>query len=314
MTSLDVVAVGDVMVDVSIPAEEVAEGHVLGVLWMHAGGSAANAAVWAATAGVRSGVVGRVGDDLPGRALRRELEDRAVHASLALDADLPTGCILAFGERVIAERGANARLAPDDLPPSLGAPAVLVSGYILLHAGSEAAGLAALARASGPWIAVDAASARLLRGYGRDSFLEATERATVLLLNEDEAVALTDAEPEQAARTLADRYRLVCVKRGAAGVTASFEGTVLRAKPPTAERGDGRGAGDAFAGALLAALARGVSAQTALTAACGAGAAAVASGGVWPRLGLAPPSGVTAEAASARPEWLGRGQPDLPAR
>ncbi len=282
MTSLDVVAVGDVMVDVRIPAKAVAEGHVLGVVRMHAGGSAANAAAWATAAGARSGVVGRVGDDLSGRALRRELEERGIRASLAVDADLPTGCVLAFGERIIAERGANARLAPDDLPSSLGTPAVLVSGYILLQAGSEAAGLAALERASGPWIAVDAASVRLLRGYGRDAFREATERATVLLLNDEEAFALTNSEPEQAARTLADRYRLVCVKRGAVGAVASFEGTFLHAEPPTAECGDGTGAGDAFAGALLAALVRGASPQTALEAACGAGAAAVASTGVWP--------------------------------
>ncbi len=282
MTPLDVVAVGDVMVDVRVPAGAVAEGHVLGAVRMHAGGSAANAAVWAAAAGARSGVVGRVGDDLPGRALRRELEERGIGASLALDADLPTGCVLVFGERVIAERGANARLATDELPSSLAAPAVLVSGYILLQAGSEAAGLAALERASGPWIAVDAASAGLLRGYGRAAFTEATEPATVLLLNEEEAFALTNAEPEQAARALADRYRLVCVKRGAAGAVASFEGTLLRAEPPTTESGDGTGAGDAFAGVLLAALVRGASTQTALDAACRAGAAAVASSGVWP--------------------------------
>ena len=282
MTSLDVVAVGDVMVDVRIPAEAVAEGHVVGVVRMHAGGSAANAAAWAAAAGARSGVVGRVGDDLSGRAVRRELEERGIRASLAVDADLPTGCVRAFGERVIAERGANARLAPDDVPSSPGTPAVLVSGYILLQAGSEAAGLAALERASGPWIAVDAASVRLLRGYGRDAFMEATERATVLLLNDEEALALTNSEPEQAARTLADRYRLVCVKRGAVGAVALFEGTVLHAEPPTAERGDGTGAGDAFAGALLAALVRGASPQAALEAACAAGAAAVASTGVWP--------------------------------
>jgi sugar/nucleoside kinase (ribokinase family) len=282
MTPLDVVAVGDVMLDVRIPTEAAAGGHVVGMVRMSAGGSAANAAVWAAAAGARSGVVGRVGDDLPGRALRRELEERGVCATLALDPDLPTGCVVALGDRVVAERGANARLSPDQLPSSLGASAVLVSGYILLQPDSEAAGLAALTHAAGRWVAVDAASARLLRGYGREAFMEATAPATVLLLNEEEAFALTDSVPERAARTLADRYRLVCVKRGAAGAVASFEGTLLRAEPPTAERGDGMGAGDAFAGTLLAELARGASAQTALEAACGAGAAAVASTGVWP--------------------------------
>ncbi|MBA3347275.1 MAG: ribokinase, partial [Actinobacteria bacterium] len=38
------------------------------------GGTAANAAVWAARAGARTTAVGRVGDDVAGRALRAELE------------------------------------------------------------------------------------------------------------------------------------------------------------------------------------------------------------------------------------------------
>jgi len=249
MASPRLVAVGDVMVDVRVPLEALAqEQHVVGKVRVHAGGSAANAAAWANAAGVRTAVVGRVGNDLAGRALASELKRRGIDARLILDAEAPTGCVLALGERIIAERGATARLSPADLPSIIDAAAVLISGYILLQKDSEAAGLAALDRSRSHWLAVDAASARLLDGYGREAFLEATQRANVLLLNEDEAFSLTHEGPAQAVRELADTYRLVCVKRGAAGAIASFEGALLHAEPPSIAPGEATGAGDAFAG------------------------------------------------------------------
>jgi sugar/nucleoside kinase (ribokinase family) len=282
MASHDVLTVGDVMVDAHAPPEALAGGHVIGKMRLHAGGSAANAAAWAAAAGARTGVVGRVGDDFAGRALRRELEARGMDALLAVDSELPTGCVLTLGERTVAERGANARLNPGDVPAPLEAGAVLVSGYVLLHDDSGAAGLTALDRAHSAWIAVDAASARLLKRYGRERFLDATRPATVLLLNADEASALTGEEPEHAAQELAGLYRLVCVKRGADGAVACFDGTLQHTDTPPIPLVDGSGAGDAFAGALLAALASGRSIGLALEAGCRAGAAAAASHNLWP--------------------------------
>jgi sugar/nucleoside kinase (ribokinase family) len=301
MASPDVLAVGDVMVDARAPSEAVARGHVVGKVRLYAGGSAANAAAWAAAAGARSGVVGRVGDDFAGRALRRELEARGVDARLAVDADLPTGCVLTLGERTLAERGANARLDPGDVPSALEAGAVLVSGYVLLHDDSGAAALAALDRARSAWIAVDAASAHLLERYGRERFLDATGPATVLLLNADEALALTGEEPNEAAQALAGLFRLVCVKRGADGVVACFDGTLRHSDAPPITLVDDSGAGDAFAGALLAALAGGRAVGVALEAACRAGAAAAASHRLWPSFSPRRSKDGTSASAAASP-------------
>ncbi len=281
MTSPDVIAVGEVMVDVHAPAAAKG-GHVVGQIRLHAGGSAPNAAVWAAAAGAQAAVVGRVGDDFAGRALRAELEARSIDARLAVDPDLPTGCVLGLGERILGERGANTRLDPSDVPTALAAGAVLVSGYVLLHQDSEAAALTALERARSAWIAVDGASARLIERYGRDRFLRATAAATVLLVNADEALALTGEDPERAVEALADRYRLVCVKRGAGGAVASLDGTLLRTNPPGITLADESGAGDAFAGGLLAALASGRPIEVAFEEATRAGAEAASSHGPWP--------------------------------
>jgi sugar/nucleoside kinase (ribokinase family) len=271
------------MIDIAVRGEALAHGgHVSGQVRIGPGGSAANAAVWARAAGAAAAVIGRVGDDFAGRALQAALEQRGVQALLAVDDEAATGAVLALGSTIVAERGANARLAPLDLPDRLEAGAVLVSGYALLHEDTEAAARAALDRADAPWLAIDAASASLLDRYGRQRFLDTTSAASVLLLNEDEAHALTDDQPEGAARALGRLYRLVCVKRGPAGVVAVLDGQVLSAAAPAVEAVEAVGAGDAFAGVLLASLARGRVLGDALEEASRAGAAAVTSRAAWP--------------------------------
>jgi sugar/nucleoside kinase (ribokinase family) len=279
----DVIAVGDVMIDVAVAGDVLPRGgHVSGKVRFTAGGSAPNAAAWARTAGASAAVVGRVGDDVAGRVLRDALEERGIEAALAIDSEAPTGAVLLLGGTIVAERGANARFAPADLPARLEAGAVLVSGYLLLHEDTEGTARAALERTNATWIAVDAGSARLLDRYGRERFFVATDEASVLLLNEDEAFALTDDEPEGAARALGDLYRLVCVKRGAGGAVAILDGELVAAAAPRVDVVDPAGAGDAFAGALLASLAHGRSLTAALDEAVRAGAAAAASGASWP--------------------------------
>jgi sugar/nucleoside kinase (ribokinase family) len=279
----DFIAAGDVMVDVAVAGDVLPHGgHVTGKVRVTAGGSAANAAAWARSTGASAGVLGRVGDDVAGMALRAALEERGIEAALGVDKESPTGAVLRLGGTIVAERGANARFAPDDLPQRLETGALLVSGYLLLHEDTEATARAVLERAEAAWVAVDAASARLLDRYGRERFFAATAGASVLLLNEDEAFALTDDEPEGATRALGDLYRLVCVKRGPAGAVATVEGELITASAPAVEEVDAAGAGDALAGVLLASLARGRAAAEALEAAVRAGAAAAASPAPWP--------------------------------
>ncbi len=59
------IVVGDVMLDVSVAADRLATGgDVHGDVRVSPGGSGANAAVWAAAAGARVRLFGRVGDDI----------------------------------------------------------------------------------------------------------------------------------------------------------------------------------------------------------------------------------------------------------
>lgn len=272
---LDLIAVGDVMLDGALPAP-VAGGRVHGRIELRAGGSAANAALAAARLGARAAVIGRVGVDAAGRLVADTLAAAGVEPLLARDSEACTGCVVVIGgTSVVADPGASVRLAPDDLPPTLEARAVLVSGYSLLQGRPEAAARAALERARTDWLAVDPGSARLVAAFGVDRFLEATAMAGVLLANAEEARALTGLSADQAARTLARQYRVVCVKLGRAGAIAASGGDVVRAEVQPVDRADTLGAGDAFAGGFLLSLSRGADLDSALRTGCDTAMAAL---------------------------------------
>lgn len=283
----DLIVVGDLLADIVVEAGTLVRGgDVHGTVRIRPAGSGANAAVWAATRGARVRLLGQVGEDLIGRLLRDSLASRDVEAELVVDPSMPTGAMLVVreaGERsMVADRGANAGLSPTDLPGVLAAGAVLVSGYLLFHKGSEAAALAALERAEAPVIAIEASSWPLIEKYGADRFLAATKHATMLLANEREAETLTGSTGDRALDQLAGRYGVVVVKEGARGAVATTGGTMMTATAPEVVEADPTGAGDAFDGVLLAELALGSDLQSALVEACRAGARSAASLETWP--------------------------------
>jgi len=255
-------AVGEVLVDVVAGgAGDPTRRHR--PVAIRGGGSALNAAVAAVGVGARATVVSRVGDDAAAALVRNSLERAGVAHVLAIDEERPTGCFVRVGETVVAEPGASASLAPADLP-QLDADALLVSGYTLLGAAGDA-GRAALTLAVA-WPAADLASAALVRARGPATVHESLAGARVVFMNDDEAAALSGSDGVGAARSLAERYELVVVKRGGQGAVAATGGRVAEASASSPLAEPTVGAGDAFAGATLVALARGVDVDAALAA------------------------------------------------
>jgi sugar/nucleoside kinase (ribokinase family) len=274
------VAVGDVMVDVvcsELPSPNV---RVHAEVSIHAGGSAVNAAAAAAAEGASAAVVGRIGSDPAAELVVAELEELGIQAHLARDHDLPTGMAVSLGAdasspSVVANRGANARLSPEDIPDVLEADALLVSGFALFQTGSSEAARMAWDRFNGTWAGVDLSSPPLA-ARARDADFERTGPRTVVLATADEARAMTGEEPEEAARMLASRFSVACIKLGEQGALAAAGDRVeRRAVEPVARRSP-FGAGDAFGAALLVALAADTPFRGALDLACAAGARAAA--------------------------------------
>jgi len=117
-------------------------------------------------------------------------------------------------------------------------------------------------------------------------FLDSVAEADVLFPNASEAALLAgrppSADPAESAATLS-AGRTVVVTLGREGALAAVDGRITARVPAVPARAvDSTGAGDAFAGGLLAARLTGADLPTALAAGCTTGAAAVSLIGARP--------------------------------
>jgi len=279
-----VVVVGDVMTDivVRLPAKPAYGSDTPAAISQHGGGSAANVAAWLAASGHPATYVGRVGDDLLGRAAMDDLRDTGVDVRATFDEKRATGvCVVLVdpsGERtMLPDTGANAALSPDDLPDDVftSGSHLHLSGYALINDGSRRAALAAIhrARAAGMTTSVDPSSAAPLRKLGGAAFRAWTAGMDLCLLNQEEATVLAPWGD----------YPEVVRKLGPGGAAwRKGEATELVEAEPVAAV-DTTGAGDAFAAGFLSAWLAGATAKDALRAACALAAQAVTQVGARPK-------------------------------
>jgi sugar/nucleoside kinase (ribokinase family) len=261
-----IVVVGDLMTDtVARAALPLARGSdTPAAVTMHGGGSGANIAAWLAVDGAEVAFVGRRGSDIAGRNRDMELMGYGVDARLVMDPERPTGtCVVMVTHKgdgtMMSDPGANAALSPDDLPKDLFTPGshLHVSGYTLINTSSRPAALAAcqMAARAGMTVSVDAASSAPVERAGAEPFLQMSNGASLLLVNEAEATVLTGRDdPEQAARVLNAWYPQVVLKMQAEGALFYSGGRPdpVRAPALPVERiVDRTGAGDAFCAGFL---------------------------------------------------------------
>jgi len=245
------------------------------------GGSAANQAVWLAHHGLAVDFVGRVGesDHAEQMAMFRR---SGVEPWLIADAERDTGRLVALldpsGERsFLTDRGANDGLCDEDIPDALLARAdhIHLSGYCFVAPSPRRAVRRAMERAGGVPVSVDPASAEFLREMGPGNFLAWTRGAATLFPNAEEAVVLAGTDdPKMQGERLSAHYRLVVIKRGAAGCEAWRGDERWRVAAPHAAAIDTTGAGDAFVAAFLAARLGDLPIEECLARAAAAGAGA----------------------------------------
>ena len=257
-----------------------------------AGGSAANVASWLARRGAAVDFVGRVAaSDVA--AHTAALRSLGVTPHLAGDEELPTGTIVVIvdgdNRSMLTERGANDRFSADQVTDGLLAEASLVhfTGYSIYHGDNQDAIARLFDRAeeNGVVVSVDPASAGSLLDYGVDRFLEHVSRAGVLLPNLAEGRVLTGlAEPSAVAAALCERFPLVALTMGGAGVIVAERGREqVRVDAIRSARVDPTGAGDAFSAGFIAEWVRSRDAVSAARAGVALAADAVTVVGGRPR-------------------------------
>lgn len=228
------------------------------------GGKGANQAVAAARQGAPVALVGAVGDDAAGRDYRALLAREGIAAgSVTTVPGVATGTahvyVDARGENlIVVDPGANARIAPAALRTVLPGAAVLL---VQLEAGA-AAGAEALriAAACGVPALLNASPVPAEFPWGEFP-VEAA------IVNEHEAAAIFGRSPDawerlapaERAEVVAERgLRQLVITRGAEPTVHVAPDGALTAVPTLAvQPRDTVGAGDTFAGALAAELARG---------------------------------------------------------
>ncbi|KRE62077.1 PfkB family carbohydrate kinase [Nostocoides sp. Soil756] len=236
-----------------------------------AGGKGANQAVAAAAAGAEVLMVGCVGDDDGGAAYRARLADRGIDVAGVRTCDgLPSGHAMIQvsddGENsIVVVPGANDALDEREVAAvdTLGPGDVLVLQLEVPRTVVCVAARRAVAR-----------GARVVLNIAPYAALppDVVALADPLVANEHEMQALAESGAQPGS---------LLVTFGANG--ASWDGQTLPAVAvPADEVADTTGAGDAFCGALAAALAGGADRSEALAAALAAGADAVRHEGAQP--------------------------------
>lgn len=281
----EIAVVGSLNLDIVVPVpEHPAPGDTVlgGDHRRHCGGKGANQAVAAARLGRTVDMIGRVGDDEPGRTLTSALAGDGVGVGgVRVDPEAPTGLALiavdpAGENAIVVSPGANARLSVEDVSEDAariaGAGVVLLQLEVPIEVVTKAADVAV-----GRVILNPAPALPLPR-----DLLAAVD---VLVPNRGELAVLADGLEDE------DPDALVAAARslegpGATVVTLGAEGSLLVTMDDAlhvpafdVEPVDTTGAGDAFCGALADALVRGEGMADAVRWATAAGACAVTTSG-----------------------------------
>lgn len=276
------------------------------------GGKGLNQAVAAARAGATVAFVGSVGSDAAGELLSSALSDAGVIVESLRTVPEPTGSAVVLraedGENaIVVAAGANGSVfALDDAVRSVVADSAVLLCQQEVPASLNAA-VVSCASAAGAVVVLNAAPALRLDPSVLDAVnvLVVNEHELEAQLPEDAPAASGDLISSVAARAgvLATVARSVVVTLGGTGAVCVDSGGATHVPAVAVDRVlDTTGAGDAFCGALGAALARGLALVDAARFGAAAGALAVRGYGAAPSMADADEiAAAVAASAPARP-------------
>ncbi len=289
---LDVVAVGNAIVDVIAHADEgfladhamvkgsmqLVDGEAvdriydaMGPALEASGGSAANTAAGIASFGGAAGFVGRVADDVLGQVFAHDIRATGVHFDpirLVADGRGTARCLILVtpdAQRTMnTYLGVSSAIGPDDVDAQLVANAQIVycEGYLWDLPEAKDALVKAMdtGSAAGAKVAFTLSDSFCVDRH-RAEFLELAEhRVDILFANEAELCSLYETTSwEEAADRVAGHCELACLTRSEHGsVIITREGERVAVAAAPAEVVDTTGAGDLYAAGFLYGYTRGM--------------------------------------------------------
>ncbi len=282
---VDLLVLGDLNPDLILTGEEVVPAfgqieRLLDAAELTIGGSGAIVACGAAALGLRTAIVGVVGDDVFGRFMLDRLSERGVDVgAVVVDPAVRTGLTVILSRpedrAILTFPGAISALKPDNVPLALlrGARHVHAAAFFLQRELAPGLGdLLSEAKRAGASTSLDPNWDPEERwDGGLDDVLRSTD---LFLPNAEEVVRITGQDDAQAAAlTLSAQGPLVALKLGAEGALAADGEAVTRVSPPsTIEAFDTTGAGDSFDAGMIAGLLAGWDTPRALALGCACGA------------------------------------------
>ena len=222
-----------------------------------AGGSAANTITGTAIFGMKSGFIGKIGDDDLGHLYKSDQEQYGIK-SLLLKGEHSSGRAMVFITAPNAERtfavylGAALELVPQDLKPEFfeGYDYFHIEGYLVQNQNLVRRAVE-YAKAAGCTVSLDMASYNVVES--NEAFLHniVEDYVDIVFANESEARSFTRLEPRDALDEIAKHCTIAVVKVGKDGsmVKSGDEYHYIEAYP--ANTIDATGAGDTYAAGFL---------------------------------------------------------------
>jgi sugar/nucleoside kinase (ribokinase family) len=228
------------------------------------GGSAANTIRGLANLGVKTGFIGKIGDDEFGKFFRNDLENGNIEAKL-FTGKSGTGRAIALispdSERTFATYlGAAVNLSAQDIYSSVfdGYKYFHIEGYLVQnHALLKKA--VELAKKNNMIISLDLASYNVVEE--NLEFLKSIIKkyVDIVFANEEEAKAFTDKEPKHAVHIISENCEIAVVKIGKKGSLIKQRDNFYKIGIIPVNSVDTTGAGDLYASGFLYGLTKGFS-------------------------------------------------------
>ena len=235
---------------------------------MIAGGSASNTMRGIACLGGNASFVGMVGNDAIAKVFETELKETGVNAKL-FSSNVPSGTATTFisadGERTFATHlGAAIGMTADMITPEIfkGYDIFHIEGYLVQNHDLIRKAIH-IAKFHGLKISLDLASYNVVEENLEFLRSIVADYVDILFANEEEALAFTSKQTEEALDEIAEMCEYAIVKVGKKGSMIKHNGVITTEGITDNKRVDTTGAGDFYAAGFLYALANNYSIEDA---------------------------------------------------